>query len=76
MRNRTQKKSDEEARTNQPQLLEAERVEKKLGIFCAFIPKRIEKLIWESKATPEDLDKLEKRGITPIIIPDGDNDHA
>ncbi|GAI94307.1 unnamed protein product, partial [marine sediment metagenome] len=34
----------EESQTNQPRLLETERVEKKLGIFCAFIPKRVEKL--------------------------------
>ena len=66
----------EEAQSNQPRLLETEKVEKKLGIFCAFIPKRVEKLIWESQATPEELEKLEKRGITPVIIPDGDSDHA
>ncbi|GAI02867.1 unnamed protein product [marine sediment metagenome] len=66
----------EEAQTNQPRLLETDKVEKKLGIFCAFIPKRVEKLIWESQATPEELEKLEKRGISPIIIPNGDADHA
>ncbi|MBA7593196.1 hypothetical protein ES703_00113 [subsurface metagenome] len=66
----------EEAQTDQPRLLETDKVEKKLGIFCAFIPKRVEKLIWESQATPEELEKLEKRGITPISIPDGEEDHA
>ncbi|GAI85408.1 unnamed protein product, partial [marine sediment metagenome] len=66
----------EEAQTNQPRLLETDKVEKKLGIFCAFIPKRVEKLIWESQATPEELEKLEKRGITPVPIPDGDQDHG
>ncbi len=66
----------EEAQTKRPRLLEAERIEKKLGIFCAFIPKRVEKLIWESQATPEELEKLEKRGISPVIIPDGDTDYA
>lgn len=66
----------EESRTNQPKLLEADRVVKAPGIFCAFIPKRVEKLIWESEATPEELEKLEKRGITPISIPDGDSDHV
>jgi len=65
-----------EAHTNQPRLLETEKVSKALGIFCAFIPKRVEKLIWESQATPEELEKLEKRGITPVLIPDGDADHA
>ena len=66
----------EEAQTKRPRLLEAEKVEKKLGIFCAFIPKVVEKLIWESQATPEELEKLEKRGISPVIILDGDKDHG
>lgn len=65
----------EESQTDQPRLLETERNEKKLGIFCAFIPKRVEKLIWESQATPEELEKLEKRGISPVTVPDGDKDH-
>jgi len=65
-----------EAQTNQPRLLETEKVSKALGIFCAFIPKRVEKLIWEKDATPKELEKLEHRGISPIIIPDGDADHA
>ncbi len=62
--------------TKQPRLLETERKEKRLGIFCAFIPKRVEKLIWEKDATPEELKKLEKRGITPVPIPDIDKDHG
>ena len=66
----------EEAQIKQPRLLEAERNEKRLGIFCAFIPKRVEKLIWQSEASPEELEKLEKRGITPVIVKDGDKDHA
>ena len=66
----------EESQTNQPRLLETERVEKKLGIFCAFIPKRVEKLIWESELTDEKREQLEKRGISPVPIPDGDADHA
>lgn len=62
----------------QPKLLEAEKVEKTLGIFTAFIPQRIEKLYWKSELdamSPEDLEKLNKRGITPVGIPDGDKDH-
>jgi len=47
-----------------------------MGIFCAFRPQRIEKLIRESDATPEELKKLEKRGITPIKVPDNDPDHG
>ncbi|MBA7661638.1 hypothetical protein ES703_69658 [subsurface metagenome] len=62
--------------TNQPRLLETEKVSKALGIFCAFIPRRIERLIWESQASPEELEKLGKRGITPVIVPDEDKDHA
>lgn len=46
-----------------------------MGIFCAFIPQRVEKLIWESEATPQELENLEKRGITPVLVPDGDIDH-
>jgi len=61
--------------TQQPKLVETDRVEKKLGIFCAFIPNRVEKLLWESKATPKELEKMAKREITPVIVPDGDKDH-
>ncbi|GAH52957.1 unnamed protein product, partial [marine sediment metagenome] len=64
----------EQSETNQPRLLETEKIEKAMGIFCAFIPKRVEKLIWEGEAIPEELEKLEKRGITAVKIPDGDKD--
>ncbi|MGQ9545955.1 MAG: hypothetical protein ACUVTR_02150 [Dehalococcoidia bacterium] len=64
------------AETTQPRLVETETVEYKLGIFSAFIPQRVEKLIWEKDATPEELEKLKKRGVTPVIIEDGDLDHA
>lgn len=47
----------------------------KPGVFCAFIPQRVEKLVWESEATEENLEALRKRGIAPIPIPDGDQDH-
>jgi len=66
----------EESETKQPRLLETEKVEKRLGIFTAFVPQRIEKLVWQSQATPEELERLEKRGITPVVIPDGHPDHA
>jgi len=59
-----------------PRLVDSEKVEKTLGIFTVFIPRRVEKLIWESQASPEELEKLEKRGITPVVIPDGDRDHS
>lgn len=59
-----------------PRLIESEKIEYKLGIFTAFIPQRAEKLIWEKDATPEEIERLEKRGITPMVIKDGDLDHA
>lgn len=62
--------------TEQPRFVDSERVEYKLGIFSAFIPYRVENLIWEHDATPETLERLHKRGITPIIIKDGDLDHT
>lgn len=66
----------EEAQTMKPRLLETEKVEKALGIFCAFIPQRIEKLCWESDYTPENIEKHKKRGIELVPVPDGDKDHA
>jgi len=48
----------------------------KPGIFYAFIPRRVEKLIWKSQATEKTLAELRKQGITPIVVPDGDKDHA
>lgn len=62
--------------TPQGRLIDAERVEYSMGIFAAFSPQRIELLIWQHDARPETLKKLEKRGITPVIIRDGDLDHA
>lgn len=50
-----------------------------LGIFTAFIPKRIEKIYWQSEIdnmSDKDKEKLKKRGITPVGVPDGDRDHA
>ncbi len=45
------------------------------AIFYAFRPQRIEKIISESQATEKALADLEKRGITPVIVPDDDSDH-
>lgn len=49
------------------------------GIFCAFVPQRIEKLFWESQLKGKKGEtlkrKLAKQGITPIPIPDGDEEH-
>lgn len=51
------------------------RTDLKPGVFYAFKPTRIEKLIWKSEADEKTLEKLKKRGITPVVIPDGDPDH-
>lgn len=57
-------------------LLEAERKgEKRLAIFAAFTPQRVELIIRDTEATPEKLESLGKRGITPIIVKAGDPDH-
>ena len=45
------------------------------AIFHAFRPTRLELLIWSKDATIDRLAELEKAGITPIVIPDGDSDH-
>lgn len=49
------------------------------GIFCAFVPQRIEKLFWEKELQGKKGEalkkKLAKQGITPISIPNGDTDH-
>ena len=59
----------------QPRMLDAEEVELGLGVFTAFIPQRVEMLVWKSEATAERLAALQERGITPVIIPDNDFDH-
>jgi len=46
------------------------------AVFYAFKPTRIEKLVWKSEANPTLLDTLKKQGITPIVVPDGDKEHA
>ena len=50
------------------------------GVFAAFIPQRIETLMWQSELATEwgekRAERLEKRGVTIIPIPDGDEDHA
>jgi hypothetical protein len=61
---------------DQPRLLDAEKAEYKMGIFAAFTPRAIEKLIWKHQATDEEVEALAKRGITAVTIEDGDLDHA
>jgi len=45
------------------------------GVFYLFKPTTLEYLLWSSEASPERIEELEKKGITPIVIPDGDRDH-
>lgn len=59
-----------------PQKLDAGRTIKLPGIFYAFRPQRIEMLVYASDLTDQLRDRLAKRGITPVMIPDGDKDHA
>ena len=46
------------------------------AIFYAFVPQRVEMLVWKSEATEERVLELEERGITVIVVPDGDEAHA
>lgn len=59
----------------QPRFIESEEVIPAMGIFTVFIPQRIEQLLWKSQATPEVVKGLKDRGITPVLIKDGDKDH-
>jgi hypothetical protein len=46
------------------------------GVFRIFKPTAIEKIVTESMAADADeMAKLEKAGITPVIVPDDDLDH-
>lgn len=65
----------EESETKQPTLLTVEKTEKALGIFCAFIPQKVEMLVRQHELTDKKREELEKRGITPIAVPDNDLDH-
>ena len=61
----------------QPRMLETEpKPEIRPGIFASFVPTLIERLIWEHKVTDEILKAWRERGITPVVIPDGEVDHA
>lgn len=59
----------------QLRLIDAPVMVKRLGIFGAFRPQRIETLVRKSNATQEYVEQLGKRGITPVIFDDGDLDH-
>lgn len=46
------------------------------GIFKAWRPSRIEKILPESKRGSEEVAELEKKGIFPVFVPDNDPDHT
>lgn len=46
------------------------------GVFYAFRPQRIEKIVTVSMAKDEEaMGKLEEQGVTPVVVPDDDPDH-
>ena len=46
------------------------------GIFRVFKPKRIELIITEAQSNDaEFMESVSKRGLTPVVVPDGDKDH-
>lgn len=60
--------------TEDPWTLEEDE-EGKPGIFYAFRPTSVDYLIWKSEAVSGYLEELQKKGLTPVVIPDGDVDH-
>jgi hypothetical protein len=60
----------------QPPMVSIPKTKKGLGIFTAFIPQRLEMLFYESEITDKLREKMAKRGISIVEIPDGDLDHA
>lgn len=54
----------------------ASNMERTAGIFRAFKPARIEKIVTESMTKDEaEMTKLRESGITPVVVPDSDPDH-
>ena len=47
----------------------------KPGIFYLWLPQRLEKIVAESARDTDEIGDLEKRGITPVFVPDDDADH-
>lgn len=45
------------------------------AIFRVWLPQRIEQICVESQRGTEEIVALEKRGITPVFVPDNDPDH-
>lgn len=63
---------------SQIHLIDVPKEKRTTGIFTAFIPQRIEKMYWQKEIdemSEEELKSLQKRGITPVGLPDLDKDH-
>ena len=45
------------------------------GVFHAFRPQRLEKIVTD-QTSQEELDALEAQDITPVVVPHDDPDHA
>ncbi len=61
---------------SQEKLLDTDHTEYRTGIFAAFIPQRVEGIIWKRRADEKTLQALKKRGITPVVLENGDADHV
>ncbi len=53
----------------------ADNVPARAGIFRAFRPERVELIVRRSEATPERIAEATAKGITVVLVPDGDPDH-
>jgi hypothetical protein len=60
----------------QPPMVNLPKTKKGLGVFTAFIPQRLEMLFYESEITDKLREKMAKRNVTIVGIPNGDLDHA
>ena len=61
-----------------PRLIEATKVKRVMGIFTAFVPQRIEKIYWQSaldEMPKSERKRLEKRGITPVGVENGNENY-
>lgn len=57
-------------------MAEPDEISSRPGIFYAFIPTRIEVLVYKSQASPKMLGELEAKGITPVVVGDQHKAHA
>lgn len=67
--------SEDDSESPQHRLVDAQKTGGALGLFMAFRPRAIEMPVYKKDLTKKKKTELKKRGITPIEIPDGDEDH-